>query len=151
MSVSEDEAAAATARREDEIKRLVREFEACTLAGERWTHEAHLTVALWYLVRHTDAEATRLVRAGIQRYNLSRGVRVTKDGGYHETITLFYLRAIRLYLDGAGATHTLAELLDGLMAACGAKNFPFEYYSRERLLSWEARTHWLEPDLKPLD
>lgn len=153
MSLAEDEggAAPAAAHREDEVKQLVREFEACTLPSERWTHEAHLTVALWYLTRHTDADATRLIRAGIQRYNLSRGVEMTKDGGYHETITLFYLRAIRRYLRGAGEAQTFVELLDGLLAACGARNFPFEYYSRERLLSWEARTAWLEPDLKSLD
>lgn len=155
MSLVEDEHGAASARRGDEaereVERLVREFEACTLAGERWTHESHLTVALWYLTRHTDADATRLIREGIQRYNLSRGVEMTKDGGYHETITLFYIRAIRLYLQSAGETRTLAELLDGLLKSCGEKNFPFEYYSRERLFSWEARTNWLEPDLKSLD
>jgi hypothetical protein len=155
MSLAKDEPDAASAQRGDEaegeVERLVREFEACTLPGARWTHEAHLTVALWYLTRHTDADATLLIRAGIQRYNLSRGVEMTKDGGYHETITLFYLRAIRRYLNAAAGTQTFAELLDGLLKACGARNFPFEYYSRARLLSWEARTRWLEPDLKSLD
>lgn len=151
MHVMENEPDAATARRADEIERLVREFEACTLAGELWTHEAHLTVALWYLMRHADADATRLIREGIQRYNLSRGVEMTRESGYHETITLFYIRVIRRYLDAACETRTLAELLEGLLAACGGRNFPFEYYSRERLLSWEARTGWLEPDLQPLD
>jgi hypothetical protein len=155
MSIPKDEPDAATAARgvevEREVERLVREFEACTLPSERWTHEAHLTVALWYLMRHADAEAAPLIRERIQRYNLSRGVEMTKDGGYHETITLFYLRAIRRYLNNAGDSHTLAELLDGLIVACGARNFPFEYYSRECLLSWEARTSWLEPDLKALD
>ena len=154
MSDMKDEADAATsaaAHRDVEAERLVLEFEACTLAGERWTHEAHLTVALWYLVRHADAEATRLIREGIQRYNRARGVEMTKEGGYHETITLFYIRAIRRHLKGARAAQTFAELLDGLLAACGDRNFPFEYYSRERLLSWEARTGWLEPDLKSLD
>jgi hypothetical protein len=155
MSLVKDEHVAARARRADEVEReverLVREFEACTLPGERWTHEAHLTVALWYLTRHTEADATPLIREGIQRYNSSRGVEMTKDGGYHETITLFYIRAIRRYLDGAGDAQTFAELLDGMIKTCGGRNFPFEYYSRERLLSWEARTAWLEPDLKSLD
>ncbi len=151
MPVSEEKPGAATVRRDDEIERLVRAFEACTLPGELWTHEAHLTIALWYLTHHAEEAATQLIRAGIQRYNLSRGVEMTKDGGYHETITLFYVRAIRRHLEDAGEAQTLAETLDGLIAACGAKNFPFEYYSRERLLSWEARIHWLEPDLKPLD
>jgi hypothetical protein len=151
--MTEDEAGAAAAHRVVEVERLVREFEACTLPGERWTHEAHLTVALWYLMHHPEAEATRLIREGIRRYNLSRGVEMTKDGGYHETITLFYIRAISRYLANARdeRTQTTAALVDGLMAACGERNFPFEYYSRERLLSWEARTRWLEPDLKSLD
>jgi hypothetical protein len=30
------------------------------------------------------------------------------------------------------------------------KNFPLAYYSAERLFSDEARTSWVEPDLKPL-
>ncbi|HLL72197.1 MAG TPA: hypothetical protein VK363_12220 [Pyrinomonadaceae bacterium] len=151
MKDGADAATSASAHRDVEAERLVREFEACTLAGERWTHEAHLTVALWYLVRHADAEATRLIREGIQRYNFSRGVEMTKKSGYHETITLFYIRVIRRHLNGACEAQTFAELLDGLLAACGDRNFPFEYYSRERLLSWEARTGWLEPDLKSLD
>jgi hypothetical protein len=59
MSVSEEERDASTARGEDEAERLVREFETCTLPGERWTHEAHLTVALRYLTRHAEADAAR--------------------------------------------------------------------------------------------
>ena len=30
------------------------------------------------------------------------------------------------------------------------KNFPFQYYSRNLLLSWEARNSWVEPNLKYL-
>jgi hypothetical protein len=30
------------------------------------------------------------------------------------------------------------------------KNFPLAYYSAERLFSDEARTSWVEPDLKPV-
>ena len=45
----------------------------------------------------------------------------------------------------------MEELVDGLLAACGDKGLPLEYYSRERLLSWDARATWVEPDLKPLD
>jgi hypothetical protein len=126
-------------RAADEVARMVGAFEACTLAGERWTHEAHLRVALWYLWRHGAAEAT------------ARGVAQTIDGGYHETITLFYVHVVARYVKGAGAGASLAALVDGLMAACGDKHLPFEYYSRERLFSWTARTSWVVPDLKALD
>jgi hypothetical protein len=149
-ALSETEARALN-EAETRLARLVSEFEACTLPGERWTHEAHLTVALWYLARHEEATATDLIRAGIKRYNAARGVRQTIDGGYHETITLFYVRIVSRYLARAPRPAPLTALLDGLLAACGDRRLPFEYYSRERLLSWSARTSWLEPDLKPLD
>lgn len=134
-----------------EIASLVGEFEACTLARERWTHEAHLTVALWYLARHAEAEATALIREGIKRYNHACGVAQTPTGGYHETITLFYVRVIRCYLASARSGAEPAELVSGLLAEYGDKSLPLEYYSRERLLSWTARTSWVAPDLKSLD
>ena len=135
----------------NEIIALVAEFESCTLARERWTQEAHLTVGLWYLARYEVAEATRLIREGIKRYNQACGVAQTETGGYHETITLFYVRVIEAYLKSARAGASFAELVAGLMPACGERALPFEYYSRERLLSWTARTEWVEPDLKALD
>jgi hypothetical protein len=35
-----------------------------------------------------------------------------------------------------------------LESRCSDKTYPFDYYSRERLFSWEARIGWMEPDLK---
>lgn len=140
----------ASYRAPGEVLRLVREFEACTLPRAEWTHHAHLVVALWYLVRHDEAEATKLIRARIQRYNKAWGVETTETGGYHETITLFYVRMIRRFLSDANPDCTLVMLANSLVRACGDKNLPLEYYSRERLMSREARTRWLEPDLKAL-
>jgi hypothetical protein len=133
----------------DEIKQVVESVELCTIPRTQWTHRAHLTVAFWYLVCYPLPEATQKIRAGIQRYNESQGIKTTKDGGYHETITLFWIRIVRHYLTGATLEGHLVVLLNELVSRCG-KGLPFEYYSRERLLSWEARTNWLEPDLKPL-
>jgi hypothetical protein len=138
-------------RSSPEILRLVREFEACTLPRARWTHHAHLLVALWYLVRHDERDATLRIRAGIKRYNESQGIETTPTGGYHETITLFYIRVIKRFLLSANPDCTLTALADSLIAACGDKNLPLEYYSRERLMSARARSLWLEPDRKPLE
>jgi hypothetical protein len=134
-----------------EVLRLVREFEFCTLPRAKWTHHAHLTVALCYLVRHEEAEATRLIRDGIRRYNEACGVKQTKTGGYHETITLFYIRAIGKFLKTANRDCTLAALANSLIHAYGHKDLPLEYYSRERLMAWEARIGWIEPDLKAFE
>ena len=132
----------------EEIERLVRDFETCMLPGCDWTHHAHLTVALWYLTRYPEARATECIRSGIQRYNLSRGLYTA----YHETITLFYIRAIRNYMECTGEGHSLVALTNGLLnSPLGDKAFPLRYYSKERLMSAEARAGWIDPDLRPLE
>ncbi len=135
----------------DEIERLVSEFESCTLPRDEWNHRAHLTVGLWYLASRPLKEATGLIRASIQKYNHACGIVTTKESGYHETITLFYVWAIGKFLAHADRDCTLAALANLLVNECGDRNLPLAYYSRERLMSWEARTRWVEPDLKPLD
>ena len=135
----------------EQIELLVSRFEACTLPPNEWNHYAHLTVGLWYLSRYDEAEATKLIRRGIQKYNQSRGVLQTVDGGYHETITLFYVWLILKYLRNAGSNGSIVDLTNELLRKCGDKRLPLDYYSKERLMCWEARTGWVEPDLKELD
>jgi hypothetical protein len=134
-----------------EVESLVRGFESCTLPHSKWTHAAHLTVALWYLVHHPPECATALVREGIKRYNAANGIVTTETSGYHETLTLFWLSLVRIYLSSVSSeTHSLLSLANGVIGRCGNKHLPLEYYSRERLFSLEARRTWVEPDLKEL-
>ena len=134
-----------------EIRDLVDAFERSTLAGPTWNHRAHLVVALWYLVHHGPDEGGERVRAGIQQLNAASGVPQTPSGGYHETITRFYLWAIDRHVRDALPDSSMVDLANALIATWGDKNRPLEYYSRDRLFSWEARTGWVEPDLKELD
>lgn len=138
-------------RSPDEIERLVAGFEDCTLSRASWTHQAHLTVALWYLAGYSGEEATAQIRNGIKRLNAANGVQTTRTGGYHETITLFWIWAVSRYLLLTDARSSIVELANGLIEFYADKNYPLRYYSRERLMSWEARTGWIEPDLKLLD
>src|SRR5262245_9914729 len=94
----------------DRLLRLVRRFEACTLPWSQWTHEAHLLVGLWYLEHVPEPEATQRIRIGIRCYNLANGVITTPERGYHETITLFYVRAITACIASAPAGTSLDEL-----------------------------------------
>jgi hypothetical protein len=135
----------------DEIRDLVVAFERCELPRAAWTHRAHLVTALWYLVHYGPDEAGERVRTAIKRFNAANGVAQTRDGGYHETITCFYLRVIARHLHDALPGTSLADLASTLVTAWGDKSRPLEYYSRERLFSWEARTRWVEPDLRALD
>lgn len=134
----------------NEVLKLVTGFEKCTLSKQLWTHHAHLAVACWYLVCDTDPKAIPRIREGIKMYNISQGGANTKDSGYHETITLFWAKVIRGYLASATLECSIVHLINDLIARYSDSKFPFEYYSRERLMSCEARANWIEPDLKPL-
>jgi len=134
-----------------EIESLVRGFESCELPREEWTHRAHLTVALWYLLHHARVEATGLIREGIKRFNEAKGIVTTKRSGYHETITLFYIHIVSRHLRESRAGVSIVNLMNNLIERYGEKSLPLEYYSKERLMSEEARAVWVEPDLKPLD
>ncbi len=135
-----------------EVLNLVHRFEFCTLPREEWTHRAHLTVALWHCLRHSFEEATRLVRDGIKKYNASHGITQTRTSGYHETMTLFWLRIVRKHLSEVSPLDfTLTALANGLVERYSDKSLPFAYYTRELILSCEARANWVEPDLKELN
>ncbi len=135
-----------------EIEELVQAFQSLTLPLPRWSHQAHLTVGIWYLTRMPADAATPLIRDGIKRYNESQGVPNSDTRGYHETITLFYVWSIGKYLGAVDAARPLLQLTNGLIVSdFGSKEHPFRYYSRERLLSVAARHGWIEPDLAPLD
>jgi hypothetical protein len=134
-------------RTEDEITELVRAFEDCRLAREDWTHAAHLTVAVWYLIRlpYTAAEK---IRFGIQRYNHAHGIESTPTSGYHETITLFWIHLIQTDLNHVGVHDSLLKLTNHFISHYSNPVVIFEYYSRDRLFTPLARSTWIEPNLK---
>jgi hypothetical protein len=140
-----------TFRTTGEILSLVRRFEDCTLPRDEWTHAAHLTVALWHLLQFDWPEAAARVRARIKRYNAAHGIAATPTGGYHETLTLFWLRAVRTFLEAERNEARALVHLANELTETHDKGLPLTYYTRERLFSPEARANWVEPDLKPLD
>ncbi|MDQ3803406.1 MAG: hypothetical protein M3416_06070 [Acidobacteriota bacterium] len=140
-----------TYRDAGEIFDLLRGFETCALPRGRWTHAAHLTVALWYLLQYDWPEAVARVRAGIKRLNEAHGVVTTRERGYHETLTLFWLRHVRAFLErDYNEARPLVPLANELIERSG-KGLPLEHYTRELLFSWEARLGWVEPDIKPFE
>lgn len=128
-----------------EITALVGQFEACTLPYENWTHRAHVAVALHYLNEQTPAEALKRLRTHIQQFNN----RVGDPAGYHETITCLFVQKVSAYLLKT-AKADLPVAVNELAASCDL-NWMLTFYSKDRLWSSEARSEWLEPDLRKLD
>ena len=134
-----------------EIDSLVHAFQECSLPRSQWTHAAHLTIGLWYLFYDFEQEAIDAVRNGIKRYNSVQGIESTKDTGYHETLTLFWIGIVRGYLAEESRNRSIVHLANGLIEKYAARNLPFCYYTRDRLMSWEARINWVEPDLRAIE
>jgi len=103
----------------DEIENLVRAFEECTLPRSEWTHHAHLTIALWYLTHYPQLEAIDCIRDRIKKYNTANGIKITKDSGYHETITLFWVRIVLCYLVVETGNCSILDLANGLINSYG--------------------------------
>ncbi len=135
---------------DDEIDETVRGFLACSLPKAGWTHAAHFAAALW-LVRHRGEAAARADMPGlIRQYNESVGGRNTDTEGYHETITQASLLIASRALSAAGDA-PLSDVLASLMAGpCGQSGWILAHWTKDRLMSPEARRAWLAPDLQPL-
>jgi hypothetical protein len=123
-------------------------FEACGIPLEEWNHRAHLRVAWTYLRRHGLGEARNRMRAGILRFNASKGIEDGLDHGYHETLTAAWLTILDAMMRVHGAEPDAVAFLDK-HTQLASKALLRLYYSRDRILSWEAKRRFVEPDLAP--
>jgi hypothetical protein len=124
-------------------------FETRTFPFDQWHHDAHIKVAYLYLRRHPLKEAIEKMRAGIKAYNAAHKVPEGPDRGYHDTVTVAWLRLVHL---------TLCEYGPAESAACFYEQHPELsqkkvlrlFYSRGLIMSPQAKAAFVEPDLAPL-
>jgi hypothetical protein len=122
-------------------------FHLQQLPSKDWTHRCHLRMAWLYLKRHPLDEAHILLRVGIIKLNASHGLVETPLRGYHETITRAFLALVADRMRG------LADLDDSarfVTAASLPSDALLRHYTKERVLSLEARARFVPPDLEPL-
>lgn len=128
---------------------FLQSFENCSLSTDAWTHRAHLRVAYLYAVQRPFPAALSRIRRGIQAYNAATNTPEALDRGYHETITLAFVRLVYACLarqgdfpDSNAFCGRFPELLD--------KQVLLRFYSRERLMTFDAKREFVEPDLATL-
>lgn len=124
---------------------------ASTLPREEWTHEAHLAATAYLLLKHPEIDLDTALPGLIRRYNESVGGVNDDRQGYHDTITRAYLHGVRLFLREADRTAPIDDLVNDLLhAPMGQRNWPLRFWSKERLMSKDARRGWVAPDLAVL-
>jgi hypothetical protein len=67
---------------------------------------------------------------------------------YNETITVFWFELVADVLSKLQSGTTLVEKCNKVVESLDNSALVFEYYSRERLFSDEARASFIAPDLK---
>ena len=130
---------------DDEIRTFVSAFEACSFHPSEFRHYQHLTVALWYVWHFSPEEARARMTSGIRRLAETYG-----KMGYHETITLFWLRVVSNFAAERRGRMSLAATANALIESSNDKNLIEEFYSADLLATDRAKAEWVEPDLKSL-
>ena len=130
-----------------EIEAVVNGFESCTSAKDDFSHRRHLTVAVYYLHRSNELEATQRMRSGLLRFLDHHGVGRAK---FHETLTIFWIRSVSAFLERLEQELTLLEVTNAVIESLGDSRLVFEYYSERLLWADETRDSWVAPDLRDL-
>ena len=121
------------------------------LPKPEWTHEAHLATTTYLLLKHPEIDLDTALPGLIRAYNESVGGVNSDSEGYHDTITRAYLHGVRLFLSEADRTAPIHDLVNDLLhSPMGQRNWPLRFWSKERLMSVEARRGFVEPDLAAL-
>jgi hypothetical protein len=131
---------------EQTLAGFIRQFEQGTLPKPIWTHAAHLAVGSWYLLTLPEEAAVEQVRTGIRHYNECVGTANTTDSGYHETLTLFWLRTIGEFLRNQKGVDKLEAVRNVVAEFGGQRDLFKKYYSFDVVASRAARTGWIAPD-----
>ena len=113
----------------------VRRFENCEYGLEEFHHREHLKVAWTYLQLYGYDSAVARMREGLLRFSAHHG-----KSGYNETITVFWLKKLQAHREDG-----LTEVLEK-----AGKDMLFRHFTRQTVMSDEAKRHWVEPDLMPL-
>jgi len=128
------------------VESLVMRFEDGTIELDEFHHRQHLTVAAWLLLHEPSDSALARMRRGLSELLRRSG----KATGYHETVTVFWMRALALRLAACPRDWSPEARLSNVVE-WALETRPLDaHYSPERLAEPEARERFLEPDRLPL-
>ena len=135
---------------EETIDLFLHAFFHHTLPKAQWTHAAHVTLAASLL--HSAKSPRCCPRCETQSGATTRRLapRNTDTSGYHETLTVFWLRVVAQRLRRLHPSSRL-EAVRAVVDAFGEQRALHKlYYSTDIVANTAARRAWVEPDLQPL-
>jgi hypothetical protein len=136
---------------EQEIDEFVAGFEAGTLPKERWTHGAHLLTGACYVHALGEVAAIDRMRQCVRRYNEAVGGRNTETSGYHETITIAWIKLLAGLLRASEPVARAAFAAKSVERFAGDRDILRQYYDFDLADSVDARRTWIPPTLASFD
>jgi len=118
---------------------LIAGFEAASLPA--FAHADHVRLTILYLTRYGRDETQKKLFEGLRRFAAAKGV----PEKFHMTMTIAWLDLV----DDARRRHPDARDPSALVTACPEllnRDALLRFYSPDRLLSDDARQHWVPPD-----
>jgi hypothetical protein len=135
---------------ETEIDAFVAAFESGTLPKPRWTHGAHLLTGACYVHQLGEAAATDNMRTCVRRYNEAVGGKNTDTSGYHETITVLWIKLLANLLRESQPIGRAEFALLAVERFQGDRGILQQYYDFDLVNSVEARRQWVPPTIGSL-
>lgn len=136
---------------EPEIDEFLAAFEAGTLPKVRWTHAAHLLTGACYVHALGEAAAIDKMRLCVRRYNVAIGGQNTDTSGYHETITIAWIKLVAALLRESQPIGRAAFAALAVARFERDRNILRRYYDFDLVNSVEARRSWVPPTLTTFD
>ena len=135
-----------------QMKALIDRFVCGTLPAKEWTHEAHLTVGLWFVAHYGREEASVQMPKLIKKHNDISGTENSDTSGYHETITQFWIWQLDCYWQQVKQKMSILNACNYLInSSFGDPSSFLKFYSKSLIFSLEARKENILPDIRPLD
>jgi hypothetical protein len=125
-------------------------FEAAAIPSDEWKHRDHIRVAFLYLSQRPFDAALDAIRKGIRRLNRANDVPEGPTMGYHETVTVAWACLVAVTI----AAHRPVDPSSAAFLEANphllAKTLLRLYYTRDRILTADAKARFVAPDLAPL-
>lgn len=121
-------------------------FFGLTLPKSEWNHAAHVAMAAALLFHSNVTAELPRVRRGLWQYIEATGGRNGDDCGYHETLTVFWLKVIFSRMKKLRKLSRI-DAVRAVVAEYGEqRKLHADYYSQDLNCNVTARRTWVEPD-----
>ena len=133
---------------EPDIDAFLAAFESGTLDKARWTHAAHILTGACYVHSLGEAAAIARMRDRVSAFNVAVGGKNTETSGYHETITVFWIKLLATHHTPGESRSDFAHRAVRDLAP--NRNLYADFYDFDLVASTEARRSWIAPNLRSL-